>query len=289
MDLPKPLVARTEVDLRRRVVRMLSGARPPTRRDRQLHLFPPGEVAGNRHEITTPTSSIAEFLSYLCNATPMVDIYLFGGVLRDLALLGRKGFASDIDLVVEGDWEHLMDHLKTLGAKQNRFGGFRLMVDGWPIDIWNARETWAIREGFVQYRGIESMTETTILNWDAILMNWRTRKVITRPEYFREIHDRVFDIVLVENPNPLGAAVRAFRHLCLKNAQTITVPAASYLRDSTRKFTAERIIKAEGKSYRESVIDPAILRLFEHIDTSSNERIRLQFDGASKFARPLLL
>jgi hypothetical protein len=289
MALPKPLIAKTEDHLRARVVRLLAGARRSTKRDNQSDFFSCEEAVDKRDQITTPTSSISEFLSYLCDATPTGGIYLFGGILRDLALFGRKGFASDIDLVVEGDWKHVIVHLKALGANQNRFGGFRLNVDGWPVDIWSACETWAIREGFVRYRGIESLTETTILNWDAILMDWRTKQVVARPKYFREIQSRVLDIVLVENPNPLGAAVRAFRHLCLKDARKITVPAATYLSDSARKFTPEAIIKAEAESYRESVINPAVLRFLEHVDTTSHDAIRQQFDSASRFLQPLLL
>ncbi len=130
---------------------------------------------------------IAEFLDFITAALPDGDVYLFGGVLRDLALLGNKGFDSDIDLVVEGNWHDCARYLESYGAAKNKFGGFRLSVDGWPIDIWNARETWAIKQGLVEYRSIFSLTETTVLNWDAILMNWRTRLFIHRPNYLERL------------------------------------------------------------------------------------------------------
>ena len=173
-----------------------------------------------------------------------------GELLRDLAMFGRKGFASDIDLVVDGDWVHLANYLERLGASRNRFGGYRLYVERWPIDIWAARETWAIREGLVRYRGIESLTKTTILNWDAILLNWRTKEVVCGPDYFSEIQQHLMDVVLTKNPNPLGAAVRAFRHLCSKDAEKLTVAAARYLGDAAKRHSSESIVRAETASYR---------------------------------------
>ncbi len=97
------------------------------------------------------------------------------------------------------------------------------------------------------------------------------------------------DIVLVDNPNPLGAAVRAFRHLCLKDARKITIPAARFLGNAARKYSAERIMKSEVDSYHESVISPAILKFFEEVDTSTVRAIQHKFHGTSTVLQPLLI
>ena len=290
MDHRRSQVARTEKNLRERITCLL---REDPRRQvkmNQLNLFENPLMFDDDGQVKTPTSSISEFLEYMCAALPTSDLYLFGGVLRDLALLGQRGFSSDIDIVVDDDdWTHLVKYLKSRGVTQNRFGGFRLKVNEWPIDIWTARETWAIREGLVEYHGIESLTETTILNWDAILLNWRTKRIICNPDYFRQIKGRVMDVVLTENPNPLGAAVRAFRHLCLKDAKKLTTRAAKYLADAAHEYPDETIIKSEIDSYRDSIIDPAILGFFRHMDTSSEDLIRRQFAGASSILQPPLI
>ena len=263
----------------------------------QPDLYENPYIVADKRCIDAPTSSMYEFLDYLCDVLPTGELYLFGGVLRDLAMFGRRGFASDFDLVVEGDWAHLTKYLERLEASRNRFGGYRLYVDRWPIDIWEARETWAIRERLVRYRGIESLTKTTILNWDAILLNWRTREVVCRPDYFFEIQQHLMDIVLTENPNPLGAAVRAFRHLCSKDAEKLTVAAAKYLGCAAKRHSPEFIVRAEIASYRNRVIDPTVLRFFEHLDTSSTtvmhrqfkETMRRQFRHTSSQFQPLLI
>jgi predicted nucleotidyltransferase len=234
--------------------------------------------------IDYPTKSIAEFLNFLTDALPDGEVYLFGGLLRDLALLGRKGFNSDIDIVVEGNWSSCVTYLESLGAHKNKFGGYRLEVAGWPIDIWNAKETWAIKQGLVQYKGIASLTETTVLNWDAILMNWRTRSFIYRENYFDELKSRKLDIVLVTNPDPLGMAVRVFRHLCSKDARKITALAIEYLVNCTKTYSFDDIKNREILSYGKTLIDPHIYKFFEHL--KANEK--LDMDSRISIASDIL-
>ena len=290
MDHHRSQIARTEKNLRERITYLLKENPQRQVTTNQLNLFENLLMSDDDGQVKTPTSSISEFLEYMCAVLPTGDLYLFGGVLRDLALFGQRGFNSDIDIVVDDDdWTHLVKYLRSRGVTQNRFGGFRMKVNEWPIDIWTARETWAIRKGLIEYHGIESLTETTILNWDAILLNWRTKRIICNPDYFRQIRGRVMDVVLTENPNPLGAAVRAFRHLCLKDAKELTTRAARYLADAAHEYPDDTIIKSEIDSYRDSIIDPAILGFFRHIDTSSEDLIRRQFAGASRILQPPLI
>jgi hypothetical protein len=234
--------------------------------------------------IDYPTKSIAKFLNFISDALPDGDVYLFGGLLRDLALLGQKGFNSDIDIVVEGNWSSCVAYLESLGAHKNKFGGYRLEVAGWPIDIWNAKETWAIKQGLVQYKSIASLTETTVLNWDAILMNWRTRTFIYRKNYFDDLKARKLDIVLVKNPDPLGMAVRVFRHLCSKDARKITSLAIEYLVNCTKTYSFDDIKNREIRSYGKTLIDPHIYKFFEHL--KANEM--LDMDSRISIASDIL-
>ena len=279
MDRHDAHVARTEDHLRSRVVRLIKNVSRYGDMQGQMDLFENPHIVADRRNISTPTASMHEFLDYVCDALPSGELYLFGGILRDVAMSGGKGFASDLDLVVEGDWAHLVEYLEKLGAFRNRFGGLRLQVEGWPVDIWAARETWAIREGLIPYRGIESLTRTTILNWDAILLNWRTRVVICPPNYFSDIRRCLMDVVLPENPNPLGAAMRVFRHLCSKEAE-LTMGAARYLGNAARRYSPEAITGAEIASYPKRVIDPTVLRFFEQLDTSSDAVMGRQLHDA---------
>lgn len=236
-------------------------------------------------DFDTPKQSATEFINFLSDALPVSDIYLFGGMLRDIALFGKRGFNSDIDLVVDGDWLSCTPYLEHAGAKKNKFGGYRLTISGQLIDIWNARETWAIKNGYVHYDGIKSLTDTTVLNWDAILMNWRTKNFICNDNYIDELKDRKLNIVLEPNPNPKGMAVRVFRHLCLKYTNKISAKAAEYLASCTIKFSFDELIESEKKSYGDSVIEFATFRLFERLNFYQDLKTYEKYSAASEYVK----
>lgn len=280
MAIPKIQPVQSAENLIDRIDRLFREPAKKTNSVNQLSLSLPIKLK-NEDKFDTPSQNIRKFLDFIAAAMPDGDVYLFGGVLRDLALLGRRGFNSDIDLVVEGDWSNLVSYLQSLKASKNKFGGYRLMLGGWPIDIWNAEETWAIKKGLVSYDGIYSLTCTTVLNWDAILMNWRTREIVCRKNYFEEINGRVLDIVLEKNPNPLGMAIRVFRHLCMKDAKKITVSAARYLANCAKSYSFNEIREAELRSYEKSAIEKPIYRFFEHLDASKNKDIYHEYSITS--------
>ncbi len=280
MVIPKPQPVKSADNLRSRVDRLFEKSAKNTNDVYQLSLgFPP--KANSERNVDVPSQNIREFLDFVSDAMPDGDVYLFGGVLRDLALLGREGFNSDIDLVVEGNWNNLVPYLQTLGANKNKFGGYRLMIGEWPVDIWNARDTWAIKQNLVPFKDVSSLVDTTVLNWDAILMNWRTRKFICRANYFEEINSRALDIVLEKNPNPLGMAIRVFRHLCLRDARSVTLLAARYMANCAKHYSFEKMRNAELRSYNNSIIEQPVHRFFEHIDTEKSKDIHHQFSIAS--------
>lgn len=253
---------RSLVNLKGRIYRLL---RKPNRRAYKIAQIPLDlpKVFNVDEAAWCPGSSIAEFLDFICNALPEGDVYLFGGVLRDVALLGGKEFSSDIDVVVDGDWRCCALYFESLGAYRNKFGGYRLEVAGWLVDIWSAKETWAVKQGLVKYRGIPSLLETTVLNWDAILMSWKSGRFICSDNYLCMLENRVLDIVLEKNPNPLGMVTRVFRHFCLKDARKITPKAAEFLARSANKYSFNEIKKSELRSYGDSVIESAVYEFFE--------------------------
>lgn len=295
MEYPKILPVKNAQNLRDRVEGFFKGTRTfaldrsPTRQ-LSFELFSKEEKTG---EVYVPRSDITSFLDFASGAVSGGDIYLFGGIIRDLAIFGKEGFKSDIDIVVDGKWGGLVRHLIAYGATRNKFGGFRLMVGEWPVDIWRAKETWAVRQGFVKYKGVSSLNATTVLNWDGILMNWRTKRFIHDAEYFEQICSRTLDVVLTENPNPLGMIVRILRHLRHKDAAKISMRAVKFIADATRKFDYEEIKKSEFSSYGNTLIDKKLHHFFYSISKYNDNEIRNEFglaeSGTSKNVRDQLI
>lgn len=276
--------APSEAALRERVVKLLGRPSEASSARGQLKLdfiTSPKKLS----PIQSPASSVRDFLDFVSAAMPDGDVYLFGGLLRDLALYGRKGFSSDVDVVVEGGWERLQPYLESLGARKNKFGGYRLSVETWPIDIWHAPETWAVKSKLIKYEGIASLTETTVLNWDAILMNWRTRGFIYRRNYFEELFNRDLDLVLLENPNPLGMAVRVLRHMCQKDAVRVSTKAAVYLANCAKAFEFDLLKSAEIGSYGNSLIEPKVHEYFRILN-GRGDNLRQEFRLAASIISP---
>lgn len=236
-----------------------------------------------------PTSSIYGFIDFLSEVAPRGEVYIFGGVIRDLALIGRRGFSSDVDVVVEGDWSLCESYLRKSGAIRNKFGGYRLEVSGWPLDIWKAEETWAIKQGLVSYRGISSLLDTTVLNWDAALMHWRTKKIICKENYLEHLRDGILDLVLEQNPNPLGMYVRVLRHWCSKDARKVTVRTLRYLADCSRQYSYDDVAAAERKSYLSYAVDPKICHWLRLMNDEEGESFIAKCNTASEKMRKELL
>lgn len=205
--------------------------------------------------------SVTEFLDQMSDFCLQGNLYLFDGVLRDLTLFGRKGFNSDVD-VVEHAWGEIEPFVQQQGGRKNRFGGYRISVEGVDVDIWHAPDTWACRQEIIPYEGIYSLLRTTVLNWDAVLMNWRTRNLIHEPGYFEDLGQRRMRIVLEDNPNPIGMLVRVLRHLVLKDAQYIEYDTIHYLTKRTQFHEFPEVARYERRSYGDCVITPDLYAVF---------------------------
>jgi hypothetical protein len=89
------------------------------------------------------------------------------------------------------------------------------------------------------------------------------------------------DIVLEENPNPLGMVTRVFRHLCLKDARRVTAKAARFLASATTRFHFQEIRDEELRSYGVSAIEPRIYRLFEKLVEVDGPDVETRFGIAA--------
>ncbi|MGD1878374.1 MAG: hypothetical protein ACFB13_12860 [Kiloniellaceae bacterium] len=139
---------------------------------------------------------------------------IIGGWARDIAHRGTAAFQSDIDIVIDPD-DYYTFHTwaSSLGGIKNRFGGYRLGLHAWKIDIWALQDTWAHTAGHVEVKNFEDLLKCTFFDWDAILYSPITRKITCNIDYFEKINSQTLDINLPENPNPRGSAVRALRRL----------------------------------------------------------------------------
>ncbi len=153
---------------------------------------------------------------------------IFGGMLRDLLLYGEEGFKSDTDLVVAGDSEALQRALLKFAPTRTAYGGYRLMHKHSKIDIWCLKDTWAFQNGLVTGSGLEDLLKTTFFNWDAVAYVMGKKQLLLGENYFESIKERMLDINLEPNPNPIGTVKRAFSRVS-KDSATLSPRLVDYV------------------------------------------------------------
>lgn len=145
------------------------------------------------------------------------NVAIVGGMVRDFARVGKTGFTSDVDLVVDAPAQDVAKIAKAAGARTNAFGGFSLFEFGWNVDFWALETTWAIREGYVQALSLEDFTRSTFFNYDAIMYDIGRRSILCNDAYLAELNQRVMEVNLLPNPTIIGNLFRAVRRILLWN------------------------------------------------------------------------
>ena len=126
--------------------------------------------------------------------------YIFGGVIRDIAIHGLNNFKSDIDIVYTGIIQER--ELKELSIK-NKFGGYRITFNRWIIDIWPLEETWSFKTGAIVYESPTSLLKTTQTNYEAIMYDIKDKKLICGDNYISDIKNGYLKVVNSTSPSNL--------------------------------------------------------------------------------------
>lgn len=224
-------------------------------------------------------SERALLCEFLDDLNTVANVYIFGGVVRDIALRGVRSFRSDIDVVIETDNSDYLNLIQQFYPEQNKFGGYRLLIEGWSVDLWEVDKTWAFAIGLKSYDSIDSLLETTITNWDSALYDWSNKKLIANENYVEDIQAGYLDVNLSENPNELGMIVKILRFCADPNFNTLSGDSLRYLRERTDKFTFDEIYEYEKRSYNQRLISVTLYsRVVEALDHNSGDLLPAHLD-----------
>lgn len=226
-----------------------------------------GNVAVNKDSLTKRLRRFFEetpddrkpLFSFMNEIQEVGETFVFGGLIRDICLRGVDAFRSDIDIVVKIKKGH--DIHEALGHRvyeRNKFGGYRIRVAQWCVDVWEFENTWAFASGLVEPQTTHSLLDTTFFNWDASLYNISAQKLYHYPNYFEDLSSRLLDVNLKSNPNLYGAFVRALRLISKEHASTrkdLSEFIIEYLKDTTD----EQILEYEWGHFNYRWLDRDVL------------------------------
>jgi len=141
--------------------------------------------------------------------------FLCGGAVRDI-LLSNNSVPRDLDIImgyVSGEKLAALFSSKVKG--KTSFGGLKLQVKDWSIDMWPLQDIWAFKEGRVAGNGFSDYPKITFLDIDAIAIQLfckkRQKRVIYSNGFFKAIATRTIEINFKENPAPATCIVRALQ------------------------------------------------------------------------------
>lgn len=210
-----------------------------------------------------PTAERRHVPSLINRLAEASEVFIFGGAVRDISLLGGSKFNGDVDIVVRTfDKSTLYNILTGYDAEKNKFGGYRLQIGKWKFDVWEASETWAYRVGAVKERSHLSLLKTTFFNWDAIIFDAHQGELHHGPQYFNDLSGKYLELNLEDNPNILGAFVRALRTLSLSDEIRTGPKMSRFLKAQLAHFADKEIKLYEGSSFTKSYLTNTLLADF---------------------------
>lgn len=200
-------------------------------------------------------SSLREILDHIQREIP--ETVIFGGMVRDFGLSNVKRFSSDIDLVTTASAQDIYRLIRPYQPVRNKFGGFRFVCASRLFDIWSLEDTWAIREGYVKGKSLESLLSTTFFNLDAAFFRISDCRVYAAENYERCLSRRILDINLQENPDPKQMAVRAV-HMAIKKDLFIAPNLGEFILRELYRKSASLLVESYVKNLSEHFLEDPV-------------------------------
>lgn len=156
-------------------------------------------------------SKSKDFYQYLVGLIPLelvntisiiskkTDVYIFSGIIRNFFLNIRD--IRDIDLVLEKKID-IHEYFVHSQIKENSFGGYKILYDTLPIDIWFAKDSWAYKvQNVFDFDLGKYLFKTAYFNFSAILYSINESKFYYSKHFLRFLQNKEMDIVFPINKN----------------------------------------------------------------------------------------
>lgn len=196
---------------------------------------------------------------FLDDLSNIGEITIFGGMLRDLSITGNLEFKSDIDVVIDIETSlessrKFQSLISNWPVKRNKFGGYRISLSNWKLDVWRLKDTWAFKNYHVKCEGFESLCKTTFFNWDAIIYHYKQKKIVAIENYIDSINQKVLDINLLETPNDMAIVVKALRYQEMYNV-VFSPRLAHFLYNVVKDISFREVYEYEKRSHDWPVLE----------------------------------
>ncbi|OKO50954.1 hypothetical protein ABH17_026920 (plasmid) [Bacillus toyonensis] len=155
-----------------------------------------------KSEIFSLLQNYPESLRFIESLSEIGELLFFGGSIRDYYIYNEyKNMPRDFDIAVklnpknEGLFKTFIEQYE---FKKNRFGGYKVRIEGIEFDLWNLQNTWAFKERKLVV-GEQNLIKSVFLSVDGIAYNFNN-DTLYDDELKRSIENKQINVVLKDNP-----------------------------------------------------------------------------------------
>lgn len=195
-----------------------------------------------------------------CNSVG--EAYLFGGLVRD-ALLGSTGVFGDVDIFVSGPLDSEFAQQIARVHRRTNFGGMRLVVGRYDVDIWELAKSQAFRFERGPEKNVKGLLSTVCFSTDAVAVSLVTGNVLAHESFNRTVKTRVFEFVSSPLSLEILQVVRIAR-ICVKNGVKPNIDVCKYFVAGVESFSIQGLVAAEQKWKGRRLLDERIIRVLDH-------------------------
>lgn len=134
------------------------------------------------------------------NIAAITDVYIFSGIIRNFFL--GEPYYRDLDIVVKDCSEitKLLEYNDNIYITRNHFGGLKIKVGRFMIDLWSLDQTWGIKKQGLD-DSPQSLLKTVFFNFSAIVFDFNKTRFYYGTDFVRFFNTRQMDVVYDSNPN----------------------------------------------------------------------------------------
>lgn len=118
-------------------------------------------------------SQYPEFRLFLLNVFVESTAYVVGGFIRDLV---NERESRDLDIILKMS-EKRIDQLlveSELNYTTNRFGGVKITLDNFQIDLWSIENNWSFKNKLIklnEQKIVDNIASGSFYNFDSLVIN----------------------------------------------------------------------------------------------------------------------
>lgn len=145
----------------------------------------------------------------------ITSVIIFSGIIRNF-FLNYKGEIRDLDIVIDGNEELVEKWIKRFNPQKNSFGGYKFKISQLNIDLWEIRNTWAIKKEKIKKQKLFNFIElpnTTFFNFSSVLFDFNNSDFYFNEPFLEFLNNKKIDFVLEDNPMPVLCLVNTIYYM----------------------------------------------------------------------------